>query len=84
MNRLLSSINGGTIITINPVTIPIIIMYVTATLRILGNLSLTKKLTSGDKADTKITDTNKIIKRSRIKYVIQRDSIKRAINITVL
>lgn len=84
INLLLCSTNGGIIITRNPVKTDIIIMYVSAILKTFGNFNLTKKLTIGDNAETKITATNKIIKRSRIRYIIQRDKIKMVINIIVL
>jgi len=71
-------------LTRNPAKTEIIITYVKPILRTFGSFNLIKKLTKGDSAETKITATNKIIKRSRIKYIIQRDKIKRAINIIVL
>ncbi len=67
INLLLCSINGGNIPIIKPATIAIIIMYVSAILKTFGSLNLTKRFTKGERADTKITATNKIISRSLIR-----------------
>ena len=50
----------------------------------LGTRNLVKNLTNGDSADIKITATNKIINKSRIKYINHIPNINTAIKITVL